>query len=117
MRTLLCFAIMLAAVPGVLVPGVLAQQPAASSEEPEDYPGHRDRDATFYTCTGCHGFKIVAAQALNREQWEGVLNLMSQKHSMPALEGRARAGVLDYLSATFPMRTLPPGRQSPFAPR
>lgn len=95
----------------------LAQQPVPLAEAPEDFPDQPGRDATFYFCTACHGFKLVAAQAMNREQWEGVLILMVQKHAMPKVEGAARAALLDYLAAAFPPRQQVPGRQSPFAPR
>lgn len=94
-----------------------AQMPAGSAESPEDYPDRPGRDATFYSCSACHGFKIVAAQALGREQWDGVLDLMNQRHSMPRIEGTARSLVLDYLAAAFPPRFSPPGRGSPFAPK
>ena len=42
----------------------VAQSPAftPSDEKPEDYPAGAGRDETFYACTPCHGFKIVAQQ-------------------------------------------------------
>lgn len=101
---------------------VLASLPASAQstftpreENPEDFPAGEGRDATFYTCTACHGFRIVAAQGMTRRQWEDSINWMSERHGMPVLEGNDRKVVLDYLEATFPPRTRPGGWQNPFA--
>ena len=97
--------------------GAAKAQPAgAAAEEPELFPDHPGRDAAFYFCSACHGFKLVAAQGQTRAQWDGTLNLMTEKHSMPKVEGAARAALLDYLAAAFAPRQRPAGRQSPFAP-
>ena len=94
-----------------------AQQPNGAGEGPEDYPAGAGRDQTFYACTACHGFKIVAAQAMNREQWEAALALMSSKHGMPPLPDSRRNEILAYLTGAFGPRTTSPGRASPFSPR
>ena len=52
--------------------GAFAQAPAQApqfaprDENPEDFPAGPGRDATFYACTACHGFKLVAAQGMTR---------------------------------------------------
>ena len=88
-------------------------------ENPEDFPAGPGRDDTFYACTACHGFKLVAQQGMNRRQWEESLQLMVDKHGMPALAAKERKVVLDYLEATYPPRapSASPGWQNPFAPR
>ena len=45
-----------------------AQAPAFTprDESPEDYPAGAGREQTFYACTPCHGFKIVAQQGQSR---------------------------------------------------
>jgi mono/diheme cytochrome c family protein len=86
-------------------------------ESPRDYPEGPGRDQTFYTCTACHGFKLVAAQGQSRPQWEDTLDFMTQRHSMPKLEGADRKNVVDYLTASFPPRTAPRGPQNPFLKR
>ena len=94
-----------------------AQAPAfaPSEETPEQFPAGAGRDDTFYACTACHNFKLVAAQGLNRRQWDESVTLMTQRHNMPALEGKERATVLDYLEATFPPRAPARGGwQNPF---
>ena len=90
---------------------------APREEAPEDYPANAGREETFYACTACHNFKLVAAQGMTRRQWDETLDWMTQKHRMPALEGNDRKLVLDYLEATFPPRAPAQQRgwQNPFA--
>jgi hypothetical protein len=97
----------------------LAQPPAFTprDENPEDYPAGPGRDDTFYACTPCHGFKIVAQQAQSRRQWEDTLDWMTERHKMPPLDGKLRKSVLDYLEATYPPRAAPRGFQNPFQNR
>jgi hypothetical protein len=98
---------------------VQAQQFTPRDENPEDYPAGPGRDDTFYSCTACHGFKLVAQQGMSRRQWEESLQLMVDRHGMPPLPEKEQKIVLDYLEATFPPRAPEPGRgwQNPFAPR
>ena len=39
-------------------------------ESPEEFVAAPGRDETFYACTACHGFKLVAQQGLSRARWE-----------------------------------------------
>ena len=69
----------------------LAAEPAAAQapaftprdESPEDYPAAAGREQTFYACTACHGFKLVAQQGQTREHWDDTLDWMTQRHGMP----------------------------------
>ena len=90
-----------------------AQQFVPSTENPEDFPPGPGRDDTFYTCTACHGFKLVAQQGMSRRLWEESLQLMYDKYKMPPLPPKEREIVLNYLEATFPPRA-PAGWQNPF---
>ncbi len=85
-------------------------------ESPEEFPAGAGRDDTFYTCTACHNFKLVAQQGFSRRQWEETLVLMTQKHGMPALDAKDRETVLNYLETTYPpsARGAPGGWQNPF---
>jgi len=87
-------------------------------ESPEEFPAGPGRDDTFYACTACHGFKLVAQQGMNRRQWEETLALMNEKHGMPALDAKDRETVLGYLEVAFPP-TAPAagGWQNPFLNR
>ena len=88
-------------------------------ENPEDFPAGPGRDETFYACTACHGFKLVAQQGMNRRQWDDSLNWMTEKHNMPPLEDKERETVLNYLAAAFPPRapSRAGGWQNPFLNR
>jgi hypothetical protein len=94
-----------------------AQSFTPRDESPADYPAGHGRDQTFYTCTPCHGFRIVAQQGQSRAQWDDTVDFMTQRHGMPKLEGDDRKIVLDYLAATFPPRRAPGGWQNPFQKR
>lgn len=104
------------ALAALAVVGTFAQQPAATftpaDETPEMFPDHPGRDETIGLCSACHGFKLVAAQGLDRRQWDETLDWMTEKHKMPVIEGADRKQVLDYLEAAFPARA--PARQGGF---
>lgn len=97
-------------------PNAQAQAPAFSpkDEMPEMFPDHPGREETVGFCSGCHGFKLVAAQGMNRRQWDVTLNFMTEKHNMPAIEGEDRARVLDYLETAFPPKARQGGFSNPF---
>jgi hypothetical protein len=90
-----------------------------ADETPEEYPDRPGREETFYACTACHGFKLVAQQGQSRRQWDETIDFMQDKHTMPAIEGDDRKLILDYLEASFPPRGAPAGRgwQNPFLQR
>jgi mono/diheme cytochrome c family protein len=107
------FGAMLAAAMAV---SALAQTPRTftpTDESPEDLPAGHGREETFYACTACHGFKIVAQQGMTRAQWDDSLSWMTSKHGMNALEGDDRKLILDYLEAHYPPTMRAGGRDSP----
>jgi hypothetical protein len=99
--------------------GAQAPQFVPRDENPEDFPAGAGRDDTFYACTACHGFKLIAQQGMSRRQWEDSISFMVTRHNMPPLPEKELKVVLDYLEATFPPRAPAAGRgwQNPFAPR
>lgn len=94
-----------------------APQFVPRDETPDEFPAGTGRDETFYACTACHNFKLVAAQGMNRRQWEDSLGLMVSKHNMPPLDDADRKVVLDYLETTYPPRAPSGGWQNPFLKR
>jgi hypothetical protein len=96
-----------------------AQQFVPRDENPEDYPEGPGRDDTFYACTACHGFQLVAQQGMNRRQWEESIELMVEKHNMPQLAEKELKVVLDYLEKTYPPHAPDAARgwQNPFLNR
>ncbi|MEH2536126.1 MULTISPECIES: hypothetical protein [unclassified Bradyrhizobium] len=90
---------------------------APREESPEQFPAGPGRDETFYACTACHGFRLVAQQGMTRAQWEDSINLMIRRHNMPPLDDGDREKVLSYLETAYPPRA-PTGRGgwvNPFA--
>jgi hypothetical protein len=83
-------------------------------ESPEQYPVGAHRDDTFYFCTACHGFKIVAQQGMSRERWNETFDFMVTRHKMVDVQGEQRDQMLDYLAAAFPERQSPRGWKNPF---
>lgn len=73
-------------------------------ESPEEFPAGAGRDETFYVCTACHGFRLVAQQGMTRAQWEDSVSLMVRRHNMPPLDDKERETVLNYLEAAYPPR-------------
>jgi len=86
-------------------------------EQPADYPDGPNREDTFYFCTPCHSFKIIAAQGMSRARWDETLDLMVTRHKMPDVQGADREKILDYLAGAFPERKQPGGWKNPFAPQ
>lgn len=90
--------------------------PAAAFESPEELPDGEGRDDTFYFCSACHSFTVVARQGMSRALWDDTLTWMSERHGMLELEGEERRLILDYLAATYPPKAAS-GWVNPFAPR
>ena len=101
---------------------VAAQSPGPGftpkDERPEDLPEGRGREETFYACTACHNFKLVAAQGMSRAQWNDSLAWMTSRHNMADIQGAERALLLDYLEKHYPPRApaRAGGWRNPFAP-
>ncbi|MEX2127160.1 MAG: hypothetical protein WD871_02815 [Xanthobacteraceae bacterium] len=97
----------------------MAQQQAFEprQEEPEEFPDLPGREDTFYFCVACHNFKLVAQQGMSRHRWDSTLNMMTERHGMPKLEGKEREIILRYLESAFPESEAPQGWQNPFLKR
>ena len=83
-------------------------------ESPEQYPAGAHRDDTFYFCTACHGFKIVAQQGMSRDRWNETFDIMVTRHKMVDVQGEQREQMLDYLTVAFPERRTPGSWKNPF---
>lgn len=97
--------------------GARAQSPAFEPqvEDIETLPPGEGREATFYNCTACHAFKLVAAQGMPRERWNDTIQWMIERHNMPPPTPQERTAMLDYLAKTFPPRPPRGGWRNPFA--
>jgi len=108
------------ALAGMLLIGPATAQTTFTprEESPEEFASGAGRDETFYACTACHGFRLVAQQGMTRAQWEDSINLMTRRHNMPPLDDKDRETVLNYLEAAYPPRAPAAGRGgwvNPFA--
>ena len=88
----------------LIAPAVAQQAFTPRDESPDEFVAGAGRTETFYACTACHGFKLVAQQGMTRAQWEDSINLMVRRHSMPPLDDKDREVVLNYLEAAYPPR-------------
>ena len=70
----------------------------------EDFPEGKGREETANMCAACHSGRLVSQQGMTRAQWDETLDVMTERHKMPKLEGDERALILDYLAASFPPR-------------
>ena len=106
--------VLLGVASSLAIPPLAAQ---SAGEKVEDYPDLPGRDETFGFCTGCHGFKLVAAQGMSRQAWDQTLDWMVERQGMAPIDGEPREIVLDYLAKAFPPRTggQPGGWRNPFA--
>ncbi len=125
MRQLALAGIALGLITAVMaVPAGGSAQPSGSvftpkDESPEDLPEGAGREETFYACTACHSFKLVAAQGLSRAQWDDSLTWMTTRHNMADIQGADRDLILDYLAKNHPPRAPVRGGgfRNPFAPQ
>lgn len=86
---------------------------APREENPEDFPQGKGREETFYFCTACHNFRLVAQQGMDRRRWDETLTWMTERQGMPELKGEERETILDYLEKTFPSTEPAGGRAAP----
>jgi hypothetical protein len=103
-------------VMAALVTGASAQNTATADETPESLPDFKGRDETFGFCAGCHSFKVVGRQGMDRGRWDQTLTFMTEKHNMPAPDPETRTLLLDYLVQAYPPKPSG-GWVSPFAPK
>lgn len=89
-------------------------KPPPHNDTVEDLPAGKGRDTTFYACTACHGVALIKAQGLTRDLWDSSIDLMVERHRMPAPKPEERAEVLDYLAEQFPPRRKGRGSDNPF---
>ncbi len=91
---------------------------APRDEDPKEFAAGPGRDDTFYACTACHNFKLVAQQGLTREQWDESLTWMTTRHKMPEIVGKDRDTILTYLTAQYGPKaaTNARGWKNPFSP-
>jgi len=111
---IVAFIVLIALLLPAVDAGAQSRRERPPEEAPEQYPAGAHRDDTFYFCTACHGFKIVAQQGMSRERWNETFDVMVKRHNMVDVQGEQREQMLDYLTAAFPERRAPGGWKNPF---
>src|ERR1044072_7039236 len=108
----------------IAIAGLLLTAPAIAQtaftprdESPEEFAAGAGRDETFYACTACHNFKLVAAQGLSRAGWDDPINPMIRRHNTPPRTGGAGGSGLNIHDAANPRggRPGPGGGKNPFS--
>jgi hypothetical protein len=90
-----------------------AQAIEQTAEEETVLPEGEGRSETFGYCTACHSTALIRRSAFSREQWDGLMDWMTERHGMNPLEGEFRGLIVDYLARHFGPR--PPARgRNPF---
>ena len=105
------------AITAAFIGSAAAQNATTTEETPESLPDFKGRDETFGYCIGCHSFKVVGRQGMDRARWDETLSWMTEKHNMPAPDGETRKILLDYLAQAFPASSAAGGWVNPFAPK
>lgn len=108
-----------AAVAAAFIASASAQSTAATEETAESLPDLKGREETFGYCIGCHSFKVVGRQGMDRARWDETLSWMTEKHGMPPPDTETRKLLLDYLVQAYPpgSATGTGGWVNPFAPK
>jgi hypothetical protein len=85
-----------------------------STEEETVLPDGEGRSETFGYCTACHNTALIRRSGLTRQQWDGLMDWMSERHGMTPLEGELRETIVGYLATHFAPRQAPARGRNPF---
>lgn len=110
---------LIAGVAAALLAGpLLLSAPVISAEEetPEVLAPGEGREETFYYCIACHNTALIRRSGFTRQQWDELMDWMTEKHGMNPLEGELRETIVNYLAEAYPpRRQRPPAFANPFA--
>jgi mono/diheme cytochrome c family protein len=91
-----------------------AQAVTQPAEEETVLPEGHGRAETFGYCIACHSTAIIRRSQFSREQWEGLMDWMTEKHGMNRLEGELRETIVNYLATQFGPSQAPARGRNPF---
>jgi hypothetical protein len=94
-----------------------AETTAALAEQQEEenvLAEGEGRSEVFGYCTACHNTALIRRSAFTRERWDELMDWMTEKHGMNALEGEFRDTIVDYLARHYGPRTRGPRGGNPF---
>jgi hypothetical protein len=91
-----------------------AQAVTQPTEEETILPDGHGRAETFGYCVACHSTAIIRRSAFSRDQWDGLMDWMTEKHNMTRLEGELRETIVNYLTQHFGAAQAPARGRNPF---
>jgi hypothetical protein len=91
-----------------------AQAVTQPAEEETVLPEGHGRAETFGYCVACHSTAIIRRSHFSRDQWEGLMDWMTEKHGMNRLEGELRETIVTYLATHFAPVQAPSRGRNPF---
>jgi hypothetical protein len=86
----------------------------ATAEAETILPDGEGRSEVFAYCTVCHNTALIRRSRFTRQQWDGLMDWMTERHGMNPLEGEFRATIVDYLAAHFGPAQAPARGRNPF---
>ncbi|WP_372618868.1 hypothetical protein [Falsiroseomonas sp.] len=92
----------------------IARQVSAQAEEETILPEGEGRAETFGYCTACHNTALIRRSRFSRDQWDGLMDWMTERHGMNPLEGEMRSLIVDYLASHFGAAQAPARGRNPF---
>ncbi len=72
------------------------------------------RSETFAYCTVCHNTALIRRSHFSRQQWDGLMDWMAERHGMNPLEGEFRELIVGYLAAHYGPQQAPARARNPF---
>jgi hypothetical protein len=91
-----------------------AQAVSQPTEEETVLPEGHGRSETFGSCVACHSTAIIRRSSFSRDQWDGLMDWMTEKHNMNPLEGELRETIVNYLAQHFGAAQAPARGRNPF---
>jgi hypothetical protein len=77
-------------------------------------PDGEGRTETFAYCTACHNTALIRRSRFSRQQWDGLMDWMTERHGMNPLEGEFRDLIVGYLATHFGPAQAPARGRNPF---
>jgi hypothetical protein len=73
----------------------------ADDDELGGIPRAKGAEETYYLCSACHSFLLVAQQGLSRERWEETMVWMVEEQEMEKPESAQLRLIVDYLTKYY----------------
>jgi len=93
--------------------------PSTATAADHDYgglPAGDGREETFAICGACHSLRLVTQQGLPADRWDDLMDWMTEKQGMPALERPERAKIVAYLAKYYGPDRAAAGTANPMMP-